>query len=157
MNYGHIIKKDVNQIMLNCVTLQSLALRILEVFAQIFLIVNIFLNQTLLTFYSMWDRPGWLNWFWQFLCEGSYLLSIRKGFTTHMHSLAVYAKEGLPFALDFSLEILVNLSILLLNINVKTCLIYGCSLVMFFFWLILVVVHFVLYLSINLKRRLYWV
>ena len=157
MNYGHIIKKDVNQIMLNCVTLQSLALRILEVFAQIFLIVNIFLNQTLLTFYSMWDRPGWLNWFWQFLCEGSYLLSIRKGFTTHMHSLAVYAKEGLPFALDFSLEILVNLSILLLNINVKTCLIYGCSLVMFFFWLILVVAHFVLYLSINLKRRLYWV
>ena len=157
MNYGHIIKKDVNQIMLNCVTLQSLALRILEVFAQIFLIVNIFLNQTLLTFYSMWDRPGWLNWFWQFLCEGSYLLSIRKGFTTHMHSLAVYAKEGLPFALDFSLEILVNLSILLLNINVKTCLICGCCLDMFFFWLILVVAHLVLYLSINLKRRLYWV
>ena len=157
MNYGHIIKKDVNEIMLNCVTLQILALRILEVFAQIFLIVNISSNQTLLTFYSMWHRPGWLNWFWQFLCEGSYLLLIRKGFTTHMHSLAVYAKEGLPFALDFSLEILVNLSILLLNINVKTCLIYGCSLVMFFFWLILAVVHFVLYLSINLKRRLYWV
>ena len=157
MNYGHIIKKDVNEIMLNCVTLQILALRILEVFAQIFLIVNISLNQTLLTFYSMWDRPGWLNWFWQFLCEGSYLLLIRKGFTTHMHSLAVYAKEGLPFALDFSLKILVNLSILLLNINVKTCLIYGCSLVMLFFWLILVVAHFVLYLSINLKRRLYWV
>ena len=157
MNYGHIIKKDVNEIMLNCVTLQILALRILEVFAQIFLIVNISSNQTLLTFYSMWHRPGWLNWFWQFLCEGSYLLLIRKGFTTHMHSLAVYAKEGLPFALDFSLEILVNLSILLLNINVKTCLIYGCSLVMFFFWLILAVVHFVLYLSINLQRRLYWV
>ena len=157
MNYGHIIKKDVNEIMLNCVTLQSLVLRILEFFAQIFLIVNISLNQTLLIFYSMWDRPGWLNWFWQFLCEGSYLLLIRKGFTTHTHSLAVYAKEGLPFALDFSLEILVNLSILLLNINVKTCLIYGCSLVMFFFWLILVVAHLVLYLSINLKRRLCWV
>ena len=18
---------------------------------------------------SVWDKPGWLNWFWQFLCE----------------------------------------------------------------------------------------
>ena len=34
------------------------------------LIVNISLNQTLLTFLLyMWDKSGWLNWFWEFLCE----------------------------------------------------------------------------------------
>ena len=34
----------------------------------------------------------------------SYLPLIRKDFTTHMHGLAVYVKEGLPFAWDLSLE-----------------------------------------------------
>ena len=34
----------------------------------------------------------------------SYLPLIRKDFSTHMHGLAVYAKEGLPFARDLSLE-----------------------------------------------------
>ena len=33
-----------------------------------------------------------------------YLPLIRKDFGTHMHGLAVYVKEGLPFAQDFSLE-----------------------------------------------------
>ena len=33
-----------------------------------------------------------------------YLPLIRKDSTTHMHSLAVYVKEGLPFARDLSLE-----------------------------------------------------
>ena len=33
-----------------------------------------------------------------------YLPLIRKDFITHMHGLAVYAKEGLPFAPDLSLE-----------------------------------------------------
>ena len=33
-----------------------------------------------------------------------YLPLIRKGSSTHMHGLAVYAKEGLPFARDLSLE-----------------------------------------------------
>ena len=33
-----------------------------------------------------------------------YLPLIRKDSSTHMHSLAVYMKEGLPFARDFSLE-----------------------------------------------------
>ena len=33
-----------------------------------------------------------------------YLPLIRKGSTTHMHGLAVYVKEGLPFARDLSLE-----------------------------------------------------
>ena len=34
----------------------------------------------------------------------SYLPLIRKDCSTHMHSLAVYVKEGLPFARDLSLE-----------------------------------------------------
>ena len=34
-----------------------------------------------------------------------YLPLIRKDSTTHMHGLAVYAKEGLPFARDLSVEI----------------------------------------------------
>ena len=33
-----------------------------------------------------------------------YLPLIRKDSSTHMHSLAVYVKEGLPFAQDLSLE-----------------------------------------------------
>ena len=33
-----------------------------------------------------------------------YLPLIRKDFGTHMHGLAVYVKEGLPFARDLSLE-----------------------------------------------------
>ena len=33
-----------------------------------------------------------------------YLPLIRKDFSTHMHGLAVYVKEGLPFARDLSLE-----------------------------------------------------
>ena len=33
-----------------------------------------------------------------------YLPLIRKDSTTHMHDLAVYVKEVLPFALDLSLE-----------------------------------------------------
>ena len=33
-----------------------------------------------------------------------YLLLIRKDSITHMHGLAVYMKEGLPFACDLTLE-----------------------------------------------------
>ena len=33
-----------------------------------------------------------------------YLLLIRKDSNIHMHGLAVYIKEGLPFARDLSLE-----------------------------------------------------
>ena len=33
-----------------------------------------------------------------------FLRLIRKDSTTHMHGLAVYAKEGFPFAWDLSLE-----------------------------------------------------
>ena len=34
----------------------------------------------------------------------AYLLLIRKDSSTHMHGIAVYVKEGLPFARDLSLE-----------------------------------------------------
>ena len=34
----------------------------------------------------------------------AYILLIRKDSSTHMHDLAVYVKEGLPFAPDLSLE-----------------------------------------------------
>ena len=37
-------------------------------------------------------------------CVRGYLSLILKDSTTHMHVLAVYMKEGLPFARDLSLE-----------------------------------------------------
>ena len=49
---------------------------------------------------SMWDKLEWLNWFWQFLFKG--LSLIRKDFITHIHGLAVYVKDGLPFVRDLS-------------------------------------------------------
>ena len=36
-----------------------------------------------------------------------YLSLIRKDSSTHMHGLAVYVKEGLPFARDLTLQILI--------------------------------------------------
>ena len=36
--------------------------------------------------------------------QTGYLPSIQKDSSTHMHGLAVYVKEGLPFAWDLSLE-----------------------------------------------------
>ena len=43
-------QKHINQIILNCTTLLSLALQIFETFVRILLIVNLYLNQTLLIF-----------------------------------------------------------------------------------------------------------
>ena len=51
----------------------------------------------------MWDKPGWLKWFWQFPCERLSSFS-PKDFSTHMYGLAVSVKEGYPFARDVSLE-----------------------------------------------------
>ena len=50
---------------------------------------------------SMQDKPGWLNWFWQFLSEGLYSFN-PKGF--YMHVLAVYLKERLPLTQDLFLK-----------------------------------------------------
>ena len=46
---------------------------------------------------STWDKPGWLNWFWQFFCDGlsSYHSYVCSG------SLC---EGGLHFARDLSLE-----------------------------------------------------
>ena len=52
--------------------------------------------------FSMWDKPGWLNWFWQFLCE-SYLPLIRKNSSTHTRGPTVYVKQGLLFARELFL------------------------------------------------------
>ena len=65
--------------------------------------MNLSLNEALLTFLLYVRQTGWLNWFWQFFVTG-YLPLIRKDSSTHMHDLAVYVKEGLPFAQDLSLE-----------------------------------------------------
>ena len=53
---------------------------------------------------SIWDKPGWLNWFWQFLCEGLFSFNPKRFSTTQMYDLAIYVKKRLPFARDLSLE-----------------------------------------------------
>ena len=53
-------QKHVNQINLNRTTLHSLALRIIEAFIRILLIVNFFFNQTLLTF-LLYVRQTWMT------------------------------------------------------------------------------------------------
>ena len=84
-------------------TLLSLALRIFEAFVQISLIVNLSLNQTLLTFLlcktNVDDSIDSGNF-----SVRDYLPLIQKDSSTHMRGLAVYVKEGLPFAWDLSLE-----------------------------------------------------
>ena len=55
-----------------------------------------------------------------------YLPLIRKDSSTHMHGLAVYVKEGLPFARDLSLE---NSADLLYFIQ---CLLFPLSITSFF-------------------------
>ena len=53
-------QKHVNQINLNRKTLHSLALQIIEAFIRILLIVNLFFNQTLLTF-LLYVRQTWMT------------------------------------------------------------------------------------------------
>ena len=60
-NYDHIIKSMyINQIIFNRTTLWSLALRIIEAFVRILLIVNLSLNQTHLTF-LLCVRQTWMT------------------------------------------------------------------------------------------------
>ena len=80
-------QKNVNQIILNRATLWSLALQMFEAFVHILLIVN--LDDSI-------DSSN-------FSLRG-YLSLIQKDSSTHMHGLAVYVKDGLPFARDSSLE-----------------------------------------------------
>ena len=69
------------------------------------LIANLSLNQTLLTFLLSWCETNLDD----SIDSGnfslkSYLPLIRRDSSTHMHSLVVYVKEGLPFLRDLSLE-----------------------------------------------------
>ena len=86
-------QKHVNQIILNRTTLWSLALRIFEAFVRILLIVNLSLNQSLLTFLT-YVRQAWMT---QLIVVTSlWEVSVplkRKDSSTHMHGLAVYMKE----------------------------------------------------------------
>ena len=65
--------------------------------------MNLSLNQTLLTFLlcetNLDDSVDSGNFYVRV-----YLPLIRKDSTTHMHGVAVFVKEGLPFARDLSLE-----------------------------------------------------
>ena len=61
---------------------------------------NLSLNQTLLTF-LLYVRQTWTT---QLVLDSINFPLIQKDSITHMHGLAVYVKEGLPFAWDLSLE-----------------------------------------------------
>ena len=65
------------------------------------MIVNPSLNQTLPTLCET-NVDGSID-SGNFFMRG-YLPLIQKDSSTHMHDLAVYVKEGLPFAWDLSLE-----------------------------------------------------
>ena len=87
----------------------SLKLREFKAFVRILLIVNLSLNQTLLTFLlcetNLDDSIDSGN----FSVRG-YLPLIQKDSGTHMHGLAIYVKEGLPFAWSFRLAVLHSVS-----------------------------------------------
>ena len=51
--------------------------------------------------FSMWDKPGWFDWSWKFLCMG---LSSFNDSVTHMQGFVVYVNEGLPFLWDICLK-----------------------------------------------------
>ena len=97
-------QKHVNQIILNCTTLWSLALQIFEAFVRILLIVNLSLNQTLLTF-LLCVRQTWMTQLilaislWEVIFLWSERILV-----LHMQGFTVYVKVGLRFAWDLSLE-----------------------------------------------------
>ena len=61
------------------------------------------MNQTLLTF-LLYVKQTWMTQLIVNFSVRGYLPLIRKDSVTHMHVLAVYVKEGLPFAWYLSLE-----------------------------------------------------
>ena len=76
-----------------------------KAFVRILLIVNLPFNQTLLTDIlalcqtNLDDSTDSSNFYVR-----SYLPLSRKDSSTHMHGLAIYVKEGLPFARELALE-----------------------------------------------------
>ena len=64
-----------------------------------------FLEKNSLEILAVWDKPDWLNWFWQLLHERLSLFNPKKFWYSYAwHGLAVYVKEGLPFARDLPPE-----------------------------------------------------
>ena len=80
----------------------SLALQIFETFNLEFCWLWIF-PWIKLSWHSscIWDKPGWLNWFWPFLCEGVSSLNLKGFYYSYAWSSN---SEGLLFAQDLSLE-----------------------------------------------------
>ena len=66
--------------------------------------VNLSLNQTLLTFLLYVTQTWMTKWFWQNFCLWGYLPLTWNDSTTHIHGLAVYVKQELPFARALTLE-----------------------------------------------------
>ena len=100
-------EKDVNQITLNHINLWNLALQIIEALIIILLNVNPWIIPWIkLSWHSCsrWDKRGWLKWFRQFLYEELSSFNLKKDSITHMHGLALYLKERLPFAREISLK-----------------------------------------------------
>ena len=58
---------------------------------------------------SVSDKLGWLHWFWQFLFERLFSLMWQDSLT-HIHGLLAYVREGLRFAWDLSLTLLLSVS-----------------------------------------------
>ena len=76
-------------------------MQIIEAFLRILLIANLSLNQTLLTFLLCETNLDDSTDSGNFSVRG-YLPLIQKDSSTHTHGLAVYVKEGFPFAWDLS-------------------------------------------------------
>ena len=81
----------------------NLVLWIFRAFFRVLLNVNLSLNQTLLTLLP-YARQTWMTQFILVISVRGYLPLIRKDSAIRIHGLEVYVKEGLPFALDVSLE-----------------------------------------------------
>ena len=70
---------------------------LIDSFIPILLNVNISSNQALLIFYCLWDKLGWLNWFWQFLCEGLSSLNAKRFYYSYGWSCSLCERKGFLF------------------------------------------------------------
>ena len=95
-------QKHVNQIILHRTTLWSLTLRIFDAFVRILLIVNLKPNSPDILAMCVTSLNDWIDS--GYFSVRGVLPLIRKDSSTSMHGLAIYVKEGLPFARDLSLE-----------------------------------------------------
>ena len=53
--------------------------------------------------WSLWDKLGWLKWFWQFLSEGLSSSNSKRFYYSYAWSCSL-CERGLPFARDLSPE-----------------------------------------------------